>query len=70
MTQPLKVNLGQNLKRIRLERGLSQEGLAELLGFGRSFAGALDRGEKNVSLDKLEEYAGRLNVDPLDLLRD
>jgi transcriptional regulator with XRE-family HTH domain len=65
----LQVNLGRNLRAIREERGLSQEKFAELLGFHRTYAGALERGERNVSLKSLEHLAVLLEVNPLDLLR-
>ncbi|MFI5430096.1 helix-turn-helix domain-containing protein [Aeromicrobium sp. UC242_57] len=70
MENSLKRRMGHNIRRIRRARGLSQEGLAEQLGFSRSFAQALDSGRKNVSLDKLEEYASKLGVDPLELLQE
>ncbi|MFI5430097.1 helix-turn-helix domain-containing protein [Aeromicrobium sp. UC242_57] len=50
--------------------GLSQEKFADQLGYHRTYAGALERGERNVSLKSLEHLAELLDVDPLDLLRD
>lgn len=66
----LQVNLGRNLRAIREELGLSQEKFAEHLGFHRTYAGALERGERNVSLRSLEHLADLLHIDPLDLLRE
>ncbi len=60
--------VGDNLRRRRLEKGLSQEAFAELLGWHRTYIGGLERGERNLSLRALERIAGRLGVAPYELL--
>ena len=42
--------------------------MAERLGFHRTYLGALERGERNVSLQSLETLAEQLDVPPLELL--
>lgn len=69
MKDELQAALGRNLRRHRRERGLSQEKFAEVLGFHRTHAGALERGEENPSLRSVEKLAAALEVDPRDLLR-
>jgi len=64
----LQRTLGENLKAVRVERGLSQEGLAELLGVHRTYASSIERGERNMSLKRVEWLADILGVDPLALL--
>ncbi len=62
-------NLAANIRRIRKEKNLSQEKLAENSGFDVNYIGALERGErKNPSLDALEKIAGALGVMVVDLL--
>ncbi|HEX9995085.1 MAG TPA: helix-turn-helix transcriptional regulator [Acidimicrobiales bacterium] len=68
MTGDLQRRVGVNVRRHRLERGLSQEALAEVLGVHRTFMGAVERGERNLTLQTLERIAERLGVDPLELL--
>lgn len=68
MTNELQNALGRNLKRRRAELGLSQEKFAEMLGYHRTYAGALERGEKNLSLQSLETLAAALGADPRELL--
>jgi transcriptional regulator with XRE-family HTH domain len=65
----LQVRLGRNIRAIRAERGVSQEQLASILGVHRTYMGALERGERNISLRSLERLAAALEVDELTLLR-
>jgi transcriptional regulator with XRE-family HTH domain len=60
--------VGGNLRRYRLERGMSQEAFAEVLGFHRTYVGGLERGERNLSLRSVEHLAASIGVEPLDLL--
>jgi len=60
--------VAENLRRLRKERGLSQEAMAELAEFHRTYVSQLERCITNISLDGLERLARALNVDVLDLL--
>jgi len=68
MEGALQRQLGRSLRAHRKAKGLSQEGFAEAAGVHRTFMGALERGERNVTLQTVERLADRLGVDPLDLL--
>ena len=68
MVGQLQRQLGERLRAERRARGLSQEALADLLGVHRTYLGALERGERNVTLQTLEGVADHLGVDPLRLL--
>ena len=57
-----------NLKRLRLERGLSQELLAEMANLHRTYVGSVERGERNVSIDNMESFANALSVSLRDML--
>ncbi|SNT17659.1 DNA-binding transcriptional regulator, XRE-family HTH domain [Micrococcales bacterium KH10] len=61
--------VGQNLRRHREERRLSQEQLAEVLGVHRTYMGGVERGERNLTLQSVERLAERLGVDPRELFR-
>lgn len=59
-----------NVRRIRLELGLSQEELAERAGVHRTYVGMLERGEKNVTIYNIERIAQALIVEPAILLME
>lgn len=69
MEGDLQRAVGRNLRAYRLERGLSQEAFADMVGVHRTYMGGLERGERNLTLRSLERIAERLRVAPLDLLR-
>jgi transcriptional regulator with XRE-family HTH domain len=70
MDGQLQRRLGENLRRLRLERGISQEDFAEELDVHRTYVGGVERGERNLTLRSVERIAERLRVDPLELLAD
>ena len=72
VTNPATVSaretLATNLRRLRAERGLSQEGLADLAAIHRNYLGGIERRERNVGLDNLEKIAAALGVSVSELL--
>ncbi|HST33360.1 MAG TPA: helix-turn-helix transcriptional regulator [Solirubrobacteraceae bacterium] len=61
--------LGRAIREVRLERGFSQEGFAARARLDRSYYGAIERGEFNVSLETMVKLAAGLGVRPSELLR-
>lgn len=60
--QELMKTVGDNLKRYRDERNLTQEQLAELAGISTSHCANIERGEKAVSVVSLRNLADSLCV--------
>jgi len=60
--------LSENVRRLRGSQGWSQEQLADKSGLHRTYIGAVERGERNVSLSSLEVLASALDVDVPTLL--
>jgi transcriptional regulator with XRE-family HTH domain len=59
---------GAAVRRFRAAAGLSQEQLAELAGLHRTYVGAVERGERNVSLLNIRALATALGTDSSRLL--
>ncbi|TRZ95993.1 MAG: XRE family transcriptional regulator [Dehalococcoidia bacterium] len=61
---------GANVRLQRSKRGLSQEGLAELAGLHRTYVGAVERGQRNVSFINMVRIAKALGVELGELLNN
>ena len=59
--------VARNLKRLRQERGLTQEELADLAGLNRNYIGMIERQENAATIDTLEALAKALEVEPARL---
>ena len=70
MEGDLQRTVGRNLRAYRDERSISQEAFADVVGVHRTYMGAVERGERNLTLQSLERIAERIGVDPLELLRE
>lgn len=62
--------VGANIRRVRQEMGYSQESFGEQVGWHRTFVGAVERGERNLTLKTIERVAEKLGVHPLALVFD
>jgi transcriptional regulator with XRE-family HTH domain len=69
MEGDLQRTFGRNLRAYREARGLSQEAFADQLGLHRTYMGGVERGERNLTLKSVERIAGRIDVEPLSLLK-
>lgn len=61
--------LGVNVRRLRKERGLSQEALADEVGLAPTYIGQIERGLRNPTLDVVERFAEVLGTDAFELLK-
>ena len=52
-----------NVKKYRLDIGLSQEAFAEKAGLHRTYISALEREKRSISLDNIQKIADALEVD-------
>ncbi|WKZ26605.1 MAG: helix-turn-helix transcriptional regulator [Candidatus Paceibacterota bacterium] len=65
----IKKQLGQKIKELRLEAGISQEKLATKAKLHRTYMSDIERGERNVSVENIKKISDALDVDPDELLR-
>lgn len=59
--------VGSNVKRLRTARGLTQEKLAVDAEIDLTYAGGIERGRRNPSLEVLGRLAAALNADITEL---
>jgi transcriptional regulator with XRE-family HTH domain len=63
----LNSTVGRNVRRLRRERGLSQDDLAAALGWTRDAVSATECGTNNLSLRSVDLLASCLDVPPSTL---
>ena len=67
-TSDPRVLFGIRVRELRMERGLSQERLAELAKLHRNYVGGVERGERNIGLLNIVQIARALRVKPMHLV--
>ena len=67
--QEVQKKLGKRVADLRRKKGFSQEGFAHECGFHRSYMGAVERGEKNITLAMLVKIAKALRISLSELFR-
>lgn len=65
----LRTTFGQNVRHVRLARGMTIEALAQDAGLSYSYLGEIERGLRNPTLTVIEGLAGSLAVEPHSLLQ-
>lgn len=68
MKNDIDIIFGQNVAKLRNERKLSQESLADRCGLHRTYIGIIERGEKSPTLNTIRKIAAGLDVSLKDLL--
>jgi len=63
-----RILLGRRIRMLRLRQELTQEALGERAELNYKYLGAIERGERNLSLKQLLKIAQALRVDPYELL--
>ena len=65
----LRKVFGDNIRAARKRIGISQEELADRANVHRTFVGAVERAEVNISLDNIDRISAALETEPSDMLR-
>ena len=65
----IRIIVGQNIRRLRMAQGWSQEQLAFEVELHRTYIGDIERGKRNVSVVNLQKIADGLGVTAADLLK-
>ncbi|HHU24033.1 MAG: helix-turn-helix transcriptional regulator [Bacilli bacterium] len=67
VSQSLSVLLGLKIRKLRMDRNLSQEEFAGLVGVHRTYLGQIERAEKNITIKNLEKICVSLGIEPKEL---
>ena len=66
--QDIRKEFGKRLRKLRVEKGFTQEELADMAGMHFTYIGQIERGLRNPSLVNLHKIAKALKVDAGKLL--
>ena len=66
---PILISLGAHIRALRKNRGYSQEAFANICGLDRGYLGAIERGERNISVLTALQIAEALEL-PLQQIFD
>lgn len=66
--EQLHIVVAENIRRYRQSVGLSQEALADICGLHRTYIGAIERGERNITVNTLARVASALGCSAIALL--
>lgn len=65
----IKIRFGRRLHELRMERGLSQEGIANLANIDRTYIQSIEKGKRNVSISILNKISRALDITISELLK-
>ena len=68
-SESILIRFGKNVQRIRKEKNISQEKLAEYAGLHRTYIGMIERFERNITLINAEKVANALGVEISELIK-
>lgn len=65
-----RIRFGEAVRRLRTDRGISQEKLAELAEIHRTYIGDVERGRRNIALVNMTKIAKALGVPLRELVAE
>lgn len=66
----MKTSVAEKIRLHRLQRGFSQENMADLLGLSTTAYGDIERGKTDLTMSRLTQIADTLGLSPVSLLTD
>lgn len=61
---------GENVRKYRIAMGLSQEDFAEKCGLHRTYVSAIERFQRNISIENVQKIADALGMESYRLLME
>ena len=68
MSQDIRNRIAENVRKLRILKNLKREELSLLLGFDNSYISKLEKGNINITIDKLDKIAKYFKVSVKELL--
>lgn len=69
MSQYIRVKLAENVKKFRIQKGLTREELSLMIGVDNSYINKLERKSVNITIDRLSIIAKALDVEVYELVK-
>jgi len=69
MKKEILEKFGSKVRKLRLDKNLSQEELAHKAGLHRTYIGMIERGEKNITLINIEKITNALAINICELFQ-
>lgn len=66
----IKKKIGDRIRQLRIQTGLSQEKFALKIGMDRTYFASVELGKRNISIVNIEKIAKGLDVSLSELFRD
>lgn len=66
--EQIHLRVAGRIRSKRQKKGLSQEGLADECGLHRTYIGAIERGERNITINTVAKIADALGCSICDLI--
>lgn len=66
----IKEKLGQRIRKLRIEKGMSQEKFALSIDMDRTYFASVESGKRNISIVNIEKIANGLNISLEELFMD
>ena len=63
-------NIGKNIRKLRTNMGISQVEIANLLGVDQSLISKIEKGERSISSDMLDELSSLFGVSLFDMQKE
>jgi len=65
----IKKKFGKRIKELRLQKGLTQQTLANIANLDRTYLPSIEKGERNISITVIEKLAKALEIEIIELLK-
>lgn len=66
----IQKKLGEKIRKIRIEKGLSQERFALSIGMDRTYFASVEAGKRNISLINIAKIADGFNISLEELFKE